>query len=303
MSTPSAVGASGRPRVRPRSAGHRASTWLLLLTPPVVFLVVFFVIPVAVMLYRSFYLSPLEADGNTSFTLANYTRAMGDFFYFRILLQTLALGVAVTIFCLVLSYPFAYFLARTQTRWRQLLFFLVVSPLVVGIVIRSFGWMVLLGRAGTINQTLVGLGLIDQPLQLMYNWLGVVIALTHVLLPFMVLTLASVIEGIPRSLEETAAVLGAGTWARFSHVLLPLSMEGIGAGVTLVFMLAIGSFVSVMLVGGADTQVLPLLIYQQVLQLNNSFASALGLMLLTIALSVLYIQARAFRVRGTSNSR
>jgi ABC-type spermidine/putrescine transport system permease subunit I len=178
--------------------------------------------------------------------------------------------------------------------------FLIISPLVVGIVIRSYGWMVLLGRAGTVNTLLLATGVIEHPLALMYNWFGVTVALTHVLLPYMILALASVIEGIPESLEDTAAVLGAGWWARFRHVLFPLSLEGVGAGVTLVFMLAIGSFVSVLLLGGSDTLILPLLIYQQVILINNNFAAALGVYLLVISVALLYVQARAFRIRGAA---
>jgi len=270
----------------------------LLLTPLLVFLLAFFVLPFGVMLYESLYLSLLQSPAGSPMTFANYTKAFGDAFYVRVLLQTVALGVAVTALALVLGYPVAYFLARTRSRRRHLLLFLVISPLVVSIVIRSYGWMVLLGRAGTVNTLLVALGLAERPLPLMYNWFGVTVALTHVLLPFMILTLASVIEGIPESLEDTAAVLGAGWWSRFRHVILPLSMEGVGAGVTLVFMLTIGSFVSILLLGGSDTLVLPLLIYQQIILLNNNFAAALGMLLLLLSVALLYAQARIFRVRG-----
>jgi putative spermidine/putrescine transport system permease protein len=273
---------------------------LLCLVPLVVLLVAFFVLPFAVMLYESLFLSPLQAAPGSGMTLANYAKLFGDFFYMKVLLQTLALGVAVTVLTLVIAYPVAYFLARTRSRWRQLMLFLVISPLIVSIVIRSYGWMVLLGRAGTVNTTLQALGVIDQPLALMYNWFGVVVALTHVLLPYMILTLAAVIEGIPETLEDTAAVLGAGWWRRFRDIVLPLSLEGVGAGVTLVFMLAIGSFVSVLLLGGSDTLILPLLIYQQVLLINNNFAAALGMLLLILSVVLLYAQGRAFRVRGTT---
>src|SRR5438552_4745701 len=271
----------------------------LLLTPLLVFLLTFFVLPFGVMLVESLYLSPLQSPGS-AMTFANYAKAFGDAFYLRVLLQTVALGVAVTALALVLGYPVAYFLARTRSRRRHVLLFLVISPLVVSIVIRSYGWMVLLGRAGTVNTLLVALGLAERPLPLMYNWFGVIVALTHVLLPFMILTLASVIVGIPESLEDTAAVLGAGWWSRFRHVILPLSMEGVGAGVTLVFMLTIGSFVSILLLGGSDTLVLPLLIYQQISLLNNNFAAALGMLLLVLSLALLYAQARVFRVRGAA---
>jgi putative spermidine/putrescine transport system permease protein len=271
---------------------------ILWLIPLLVLLLAFFVLPFGVMFYQSLFLSLLQAPAGSPPTLANYAKMFGDVFYVKVLLQTLALGVVVTALTLVMGYPVAYFLARTRSRWRQLLVFLVISPLVVSIVIRSYGWMVLLGRVGTVNAALQALGVVDQPLPLMYNWFGVVVALTHVLLPFMILTLASVIEGIPESLEDTAAVLGAGWWSRFRHVVLPLSMEGVGAGVTLVFMLTIGSFVSVLLLGGSDTLILPLLIYQQVILINNNFAAALGMFLLAISVGLLYVQARAFRVRG-----
>lgn len=269
------------------------------LVPIIVLLVAFFALPFGVMLYQSLFLSPLQAPPDSALTFANYAKLFGDFFYLKILLQTLALGAVVTVLCLVIAYPVAYMLARTRSRWRRLLVFLVISPLVVSIVIRSYGWMVLLGRAGTVNTMLQALGVTDHPLALMYNWFGVVVALTHVLLPYMILTLASVIEGIPESLEDTAAVLGAGWFARFRLIVFPLSLEGVGSGVTLVFMLAIGSFVSVLLLGGSDTLILPLLIYQQVIQINNNFAAALGMYLLIISLFLLYAQGRAFRVRGT----
>jgi putative spermidine/putrescine transport system permease protein len=268
------------------------------LAPLLVLLFVFFVLPFGLMLYKSLFLSPLQMQTDSGLTLANYVKVFDDLVYLKVLLQTLALGAAVTLLTLVIAYPIAYFLART--RKRELITFLIISPLVVSVVIRSYGWMVLLGRAGTVNSTLQALGLIDRPLALMYNWFGVTVALTHVLLPYMILTLASVIEGIPESLEDSAAVLGAGWWSRFRHILFPLTLEGVGAGVTLVFMLAVGSFVSVLLLGGSDTLILPLLIYQQVIFINNNFAAALGAYLLAISVALLYLQARAFRVRGAA---
>jgi putative spermidine/putrescine transport system permease protein len=271
---------------------------ILFLLPILVFLLAFFVLPFGVMLYQSLFLSPLLAPENPGPTLANYAKLLGDFFYLKIVLQTLALGVAVTALALIIAYPVAYLLARARSR--QPLIFLIISPLVVSVVIRSYGWMVLLGRAGTVNTLLQATGITEEPLALMYNWFGVTLALTHVLLPYMILALASVIEGIPESLEDTAAVLGAGAWARFRYVLLPLSLEGVGAGVTLVFMLAIGSFVSVLLLGGSETLILPLLIYQQVMLINNNFAAALGAALLIISLALLYVQSRAFRTRATA---
>src|SRR5262249_12089640 len=157
---------------------------ILCLVPILVLLLAFFVLPFGMMLYESIFLSPLQAPEGSGATLANYLKLFGDSFYLKVLLQTLALGAVVTLLTLILAYPVAYVLARTQRR--HLLVFLVISPLVVSIVIRSYGWMVLLGRAGTVNSLLQAVGVIDQPLALMYNWFGVTVALTHVLLPYMI---------------------------------------------------------------------------------------------------------------------
>ncbi|RMF83677.1 MAG: ABC transporter permease [Nitrospinota bacterium] len=281
---------------------HRLRKWgitpWVLLTPILTFLLLFYLAPFLWIVEVSLLPNPLRFPGKTM-GFMNYTRLLFDAYYLRIMLQTFLLGFGITVFTLLLGYPCAYFIARTRSRWKPFFVFMVITPLMVSIIIRSYGWMVLLGDAGLLNTLLLALGVTHQPVKLIYNWIGVGIALIHVLLPFMILTVTSVLEGIDTSVEEAARVLGASRWQTFLRVTFPLSMEGVGAGCTLVFMLTIGSFVTILLVGGTETMVLPLLIYQQItVAFDNNFAAAIGTLLLLISVGILYLQARLFRVRG-----
>lgn len=270
---------------------------IILLIPILVILFLFFICPFVISIYQSFYISPLQASSAAGFTFLNYQKLFGDFFYLKILLQTLMLGIAVSLICLLIAFPVSYVLARNKTIWNKLMVFLVISPLVISIVIRSYGWMVILGRNGTVNNYLLLWGWTNEPLSLMFNWFGVILSLVHVLLPYMILALSSTIEGISENLEDAAHVLGANWIQRFWYILLPLSIEGIGNGLTLVFMLAIGSFVTVLLLGSSDTLILPLMIYRQIFQINNNFAAAIGVVLLIISISILYLQGKYFQVK------
>ncbi len=270
---------------------------IILLIPVLVVLFLFFICPFGISIYHSFYISPLQTSSEVGFTFSNYQKLFGDLFYLKILLQTLMLGVAVSLICLLVAFPVSYVLARNKTIWNKLMVFLVISPLVISIVIRAYGWMVILGRNGTVNHYLLLWGWIDEPLSLMFNWFGVILSLVHVLLPYMILSLSSTIESISENLEDAAHVLGANWFKRFWYILLPLSIEGIGNGLTLVFMLAIGSFVSVLLLGSSDTLILPLMIYRQILQINNNFAATIGVALLIISIFILYVQGQYFQVK------
>ncbi len=181
------------------------------------------------------------------------------------LADTLWLGVITTAVSLLLGYPLAYHLALTRSRWKPLLIVFILSPLLVGIVIRCYGWMILLADRGLINETLVQRGWLSKPLPLMYNKFGVVIALVHVFLPFMVLSLTGVLKRIEPQLIEASQTLGASPRRAFFEVTLPLSLPGILAGSLLVFSLAISSFVVPILVGGFKVHVLPMVVYEQIL--------------------------------------
>jgi ABC-type spermidine/putrescine transport system permease subunit I len=247
-------------------------------------LAIFLVGPIWVTLIES-----LKAPAGGALSFAQYILIFGDTYYLTVIAQTILFGVAVTAICLLLGYPLAYAVARSQGAWKALLLLIVVTPLMVNVVVRSFGWMVILGGSGAINAAFQGLGL--PKVELMYNWTGVTIAMVHVLLPFMVLSVAGALESLDRRTEEAAAVLGAPPAQVFWHVTLPLSLEGIVTGGILCFTLAIGSFVTVLLLGKSGTMVLPLLIYQQLTASSDwPFAAAMGITLLVLVSLILWAQ-------------
>ncbi len=268
----------------------------LLILPIVLFLMVFFVVPYVVILFLSF-----SKEDTTGLTLANYSKVLSDVYYFKILLNTFLLGIGVTSLSLVLGYPCGYFIAKTKSSFKGFFMFLVISPLLVSVIIRSYGWMIILGKTGLINTFLMGIGLIDEPLKLMYNWTGVVIGMTQVLLPFMILSIASVIENIGEELTDMSDILGATKFQTFMKIILPLTLDGIASGCIIVFMLTIGSFVTVMLLGGS-TMVMSLLIYQEVLNIMDfNLASTIGTVLLGTSLIFLYAQVKLIKRKGTES--
>jgi putative spermidine/putrescine transport system permease protein len=273
---------------------------LLLLGPYVVLLALFFVIPLGLMLAISL---ARQSYGQLdwSLTLQHYVRFFTDAYYLGVLADTLWLGFLTTVVALLVGYPLAYHLALTRSRWKPLLIVFILSPLLVGIVIRCYGWMILLADRGLINETLVRHGWISTPLPLMYNQLGVVIALVHVFLPFMVLSLTGVLKRIEPQLIEASQTLGASPRRAFVEITLPLSLPGILAGSLLVFSLAISSFVVPILLGGFKVHVLPMVVYEQVLSVFDwpfGAANAFVLLLISVALIALYIKVTERALRG-----
>jgi putative spermidine/putrescine transport system permease protein len=210
-----------------------------------------------------------------------------------ILIRTFVTAAMVTLACIGIGLPFAMVAASVQGWRRQLLLGAVLLPLWTSLLVRTAAWYIVLQDNGLINATLKGLGIISSPLPLMFNRLGVVIAMTHVLLPFMVLPIFSVLIAIPRNLMPAAASLGAHPLRAFLHVLLPLSMRGVVSGSLLVFMAALGYYITPALIGGANDQMISYVIaYYATAAANWSMAGALGLVLLamTILLYAVYIR-------------
>jgi len=200
--------------------------------------------------------------------------------------------MAVTAWCLALGFPLAYSVARMRSnRGRGLVIVLLLCPLMTSAVVRSYGWLIMLGDQGVLSVSLMNLGLIESPLRLLYTQMGTTIALVEVLLPFMVLSLIGVIQNIHPSLEEAAASLGAGMWRVLIDVVLPLSMPGVAAGSVLVFILAIGAFVTPALIGGAKILFVPMLVYQQAMAVMNwPFAAAIAFVFLLLVLILIRAQ-------------
>lgn len=283
------------PRRRRAPFAGTVSIWWIL--PSLIFLFVFFVLPLLDNGYRSFF---PEFHGSSEFNLAAYRKLLGDPFYLGVIVDTFWLSGVTTLVCLILGYPVAYFLVRHSGRWSGLIIFLLIAPLLTSIIMRTYGWRVLFARRGLLNNLLVDqLGLLDAPLRLVNTPEAAVIGLVHVLVPFMVLSIASVLQGIDIRLEESARILGASRWQAFLRVTLPLSLDGIGTGAIVVFMVANGSFVTLLLLGGNSLLTLPLLIYQQFNTTRDfGLASAMGNLLLVAAVGCLYLQLRLIKRRG-----
>lgn len=191
-----------------------------------------------------------------------------------------------TLLTLVLGFPAAYWLARLESRWKSLLTILTLFPLLVGNVVRSAGWMALLGNEGFINYALLSTGIITAPLQLMYTPYAVIVGIIAVVLPYMVLTLASVIESIPRNLEEAAANLGGKPATVFRRVLLPLALPGVAAGSILVFVLCMNTYATAILLGGPQFKMMAPAVYDQFIRANNwPVGATLAFVLLTITMT------------------
>jgi len=218
-------------------------------------------------------------------TPANYVRFFTDPYYTTILWTTVRIAVTVTAACLVLGFPLAYVMARTQSRFKHLLIIATVLPLFVGNAVRAAGWMVVFGNKGFVNATLMGIGLIDRPLEIMFTEKAVVIGIIAVNLPFMVLSLQSVIESIDRSVEEAAYSLGAPPGTMFRRVLWPLALPGILAGTILTFILAMNAYATPFLLGGPLFKMMAPLVYNQFTQQSNwPFGGAIAFILMTVTL-------------------
>jgi putative spermidine/putrescine transport system permease protein len=270
-----------------------------LLAPALAVLLVAFVVPVGMMVPTSFrpYVPLVGITGGV--TVRYYARLVTDLYYLEIIGRTLALGLAVTISTLAIGYPVAFFLARTRSRWRHWLTILVVFPLLLNLVVRTFGWIALLAQNGLVNQALLGLGLVDAPIKLLFNFAGLFIGLTHIFLPFMVLVLVGAIQNIPRDVEDAARVLGASWLGAFLRVTLPLSAPGVLSGSILVFVLTISALVTPRLLGGPTYQVMSTLIYDEFLQrLNWPAGSAEALLLTLIVLALVALSGRLARRTG-----
>lgn len=233
-------------------------------------------------------------------TVQNYVMAFTDPYYRSVLVTTLLVALCCTILALLLAFPAAYSLARMQSRWKSVVTILTLFPLFVGNVIRSAGWLALLGTDGAINASLVGIGLISQPLKLMYTPSAVIIGIVAVVLPYMILTLSAVIEGIPRQTEEAAANLGAAPLTVFRRVVFPLAMPGVAAGSVLVFILCMNAYATPVLLGGPQFKMMAPAVFDQFVKSNNwPLGATLAFILLIVTLSLTAIgsavMARQYR--------
>ena len=264
--------------------------WLprvLLVAPLVVWMITFYALPVVAMLLRSV--------AEPQWTLANVRLLFTDGVALQVFLITFRTAVIVTVATALIGYPVAFALAQMRRVWANALLLLVLLPFWTSVLVRTYAWMVLLGRNGVANQLLLWVGAIAQPMRVLNTSLAVYVAMTHILLPYMILPTYSVLLEIDRALPRAAAGLGATPFGVLRQVWLPLSMPGAAAGAMLVFVLSLGFFITPALVGGPRDMMVAMLIQQQVDLVNWPFASALAAALLLVTLLVL---AAGHRVLG-----
>jgi len=274
---------------------------VVLLGPPIAFLVAFFIVPFFVLTITSFQVK----DG--SWTLLNYAKAVTDIYYWDTLILTFKLSLWVTLASLAIGYPLAYYMTyRLRSRFlRRFFYVVVVTPLFTSNIVRSFGWMVMLGRRGMVNEALLALGLVERPIAILYSEASIVIGLSYIMTPFMVLSVASVLQNIDRSLEEAARDLGAGRLVTFLKVTLPLSLPGVIAGSLIVFTLSVSAYVTPSILSGGKMIVMSILIFQQYMSVFDFYFGAtlaVALLMTTIVLVIGYLLVveRGPRVAGAS---
>jgi putative spermidine/putrescine transport system permease protein len=264
-----------------KGPGHALSA--LLMAPSLVILAAAFLLPVATLARMSLNTTRPGGAIVETITFVNYTEFLADDFYWEITGTTVLLAVIVTLAALLVAYPIALFLFRWESPWRGPLAVLTISPLLVSGVVRTYGWIVLLGDQGPVNALVLWLGLSASPLKLSNNFLGAAIGLTEILTPYMALALIAGFGRLDRAAEQAAETLGATPWRTFLHITLPLSLPGILLGSLLCFVLAVSSFVTPRLLGGGRVFTLATEIYEAaMLTLNWPLAATISMLMLVL---------------------
>jgi spermidine/putrescine transport system permease protein len=264
-----------------------------LLSPALSMLFMLLVVPILFVLVYSFWLRTATGAVQPTLTLANWRELFSDVYYWEILFRTLRLAVVTTTICALVGYVVAYFLAYTRFRKRILLVLLLMLPFWISFVIRTMSWIHVLGTTGVVNTVLVSLGLVGEPVKLLYNDVAIHVGLIHVLLPFMILNIFVSLDGIDRNVVDAASTLGAPPWRGFLDVTLPLSLPGLGAGCLLCFILCCGTYITPLLLGGPRNAMFASLIFDAVIaQFDWPFGAALSILLLVLLGSVVLIYNR-----------
>lgn len=274
----------------------RAASALPLSLPLGLFFVAFVLAPMLLLAWVSLHNDPEMTQAG----FGQYAKFLTDGFNLAVLGNTLWLGVEVTVLTILIGFPLAYLYTQAPGRWQGPLMLLIILPLLTSSVVRTFAWVVILGRQGILNTALLDLGLIAEPIKLLYTPGAVAVALAQIELPLMVLPLITALMNVDANLRQASLALGAGHWRTFWQVTLPLSMPGLLAGSLLVFASSVSAFVTQTLVGGGQQMFMPYYMYQQAIQANNyPFAAAIAMLLLVCVLAVVVaINALGRRSKG-----
>lgn len=273
----------------PEHKHRRRPSGFAYIAPALLLIALFFVVPIVSLLMRSV-LEPTPG-------LSNYAELFGSWTYVRIFANTFLVSALVTLLSVVIGFPVAWLLAIIPNRWGSVLFAIILLSMWTNLLARTYAWMVLLQRTGVINKTLIGLGLIDQPLVMVNNLIGVTIGMTYIMLPFIILPLRGVIKAIEPGILQAAALCGATKWQSLWRVLIPLALPGIASGALMVFVMSLGYFVTPALLGGTANMMVAEMIAQFVQSLVNwGMGGAAALVLLVVTLLLYTLQLRLFGV-------
>ena len=257
----------------------KSKIWLVLVVPGVFFVVFFMLIPLFSLCFSSFY-------DDAGFTLANYFRLFGDMYFQQVFVRSLRLSLLSTAVCAVLGFPTAYYISK-YSRHKGMMMAFAVFPMFTSPVIRSFSWMVILGKRGIVNSFLVSIGLFAKPQSLLYNEFSMTVGFVQLFLPQMILSLIGVMDSIPDDLTLAAGSLGATRISSFFHVVFPLSISGLVTGSVLVFTGCMTAYTTPQLLGGTDTRVLSTMIYQYAMSLRDwTQASVVAVVMIVVTMTV-----------------
>ncbi|WP_169566379.1 ABC transporter permease [Sneathiella limimaris] len=270
--------------------------WILL-SPALTSIALLLIIPLLFIVVYSFWLRTATGADQVGFYLDNWHEVLTDEFYRDILLQTLRIAAITTIVCALMGYPAAYFIARSNGN-KAILLLLLMLPFWISYIIRTMSWINILGVSGAFNTFLVGIGLIDEPLQMLYNEVTVILGLVHFLLPFMVLNVYVSLEDIDQNLEDASCSLGATRWQSFLEVTLPLSLPGLAAGGLLCFVLGAGTYITPVILGGPRDAMFANLVFEAIItQLDWPLGSVLSLVLIAVLGSIVLLYNRFLGMR------
>ncbi len=255
-----------------------------------------FVLAIVVLFsYSAYHFDGLRIEYQTTFDA--YERFFSDPFYWDVVGRSLQLATLVTVLAVLIGYPTAYGITRIKRPGITLmLYILIFSPLLTSVIIRAFGWVVLLGESGFVNYLLMTVHIVERPIRLIYNVEGVTIALVHVMLPFAVFPMISVLNQIDPTLKEAANDLGADRWQTFRRVTLPLSLPGVLSGAQTTFVLAVSAFATPSILGGGRVLVLPRTIYEGIVSRDWPLAAVMGIVLLAMTLLMVFLSNQLFRL-------
>jgi len=261
-----------------------ARSWLLSAPALTLFIVLLF-IPLLMTFVLSLNSFDFYGGIGTDISLANYAEVLGDSYFYEIFGRTFAIALATTVICAIIGLPQAYFLYRMRPLWRSVMILIVLGPLLISVVVRTLGWAVLLGNKGVINNALINIGVIGQPIKMMYTSGGIVLALVHVMVPFMVLAVWAALQRLDPSIEAAAESLGARPFTIFSRIVLPQAIPGVLSGSLIVFSLSASAFATPAILGGRRVKVVATTVYDEFLNtLNWPLGAAIAMLLLVCVL-------------------